>query len=471
MTEVPTIADRAAAEAFLAERIGRGVSPGLDRITGLLDYLADPHRAYPVIHIAGTNGKTTAARIITEILGAHGLRVGTYTSPHLHRIEERFAIAGTPISGDRFAQAVDEIAWTVTEYERRHDDGPTYFELTTALAFSVFAAEAVDVAVVEVGLGGRLDATNVVDAAVSVVTGIDIDHTAYLGDTVAAIAAEKAAIVGHEGTLVTGPLPPAAEGPITARVAETRSRWVRYPTDFSVVDAAIAVGGWTADLAGTYADYEEVYLALHGRHQVEHLATSVATAETFLGHALDVDALHAAAAGVTSPGRLEVVSRAPLTIVDGAHNAQGFAGLADTLAMEFPSTRWTLVIGMRGDRDVARLVSPLEGLVGEVVATAPDDVAAIDAASIADAVGERLGVPARVVDGVAAAVADATATAGPDGAVVVAGSLYVAGEARAALIGERVLPSAVHVRVEPPPLELAGGDLTDDDGSFDGAYE
>ncbi len=471
MTDVPKITDRATAEAFLDERIGRGVSPGLERITGLLDYLADPHLAYPVVHIAGTNGKTTAARIITEILGAHGLRVGTFTSPHLHRIEDRFSIAGSPISGDRFARAVDEIAWTVTEYERRHEAGPTYFELTAALAFSIFAAEAVDVAVVEVGLGGRLDATNVVDGAVSVVTGIDIDHTAYLGDTLAAIAAEKVAILGHEGILVTGPLPPAAEGPIAARVAETRSRWVRHPTDFSVVDAAVAVGGWTADLAGTHADYEEVYLALHGRHQVEHLATSVAAAEAVLGHALDDDALRAAAAGVTSPGRLEVVGRAPLTIVDGAHNAQGFAGLADTLETEFPRTRWTLVIGMRGDRDVARLVAPLEGLVGDVVATAPDDAAAIAADRVADAVGARLGVPARVVDGVAAAVADARTSAGADGAVVVAGSLYVAGEARAALIGERVLPSAVHVRVEPPPLDLVEGELIDDDGSLDQAYE
>jgi len=453
VVDLTRIVDRDGALRFFGDRIGRGVQPGLERISGVLDYLADPHRAYPVVHIAGTNGKTTVARLLTDVLGAHGLKVGTFTSPHLHRIEERIAIAGRPIDTERFVRAVDEIAWPVEEYERRHDEGPTYFELSAALAFSVFAADAVDVAVVEVGLGGRLDATNVVDAAVCVVTGIAIDHSAYLGDTAAAIAGEKVAILDPGGILVTGPLPAAAEGPVTARVAATGSRWLRHGADFSVVDARPAVGGWTADLSGTRADYDELYLALHGRHQVDHLATVVATAETFLGSALDDAALRAAAAGITSPGRLEVIARRPLVIVDGAHNVQGFHGLADTLRVEFPDLPWQLVVGARGDRDVAELLEPLRGLVAGVVATAPDDPAAIPIDEVATAAAS-LGVPVTRAPSVAAAFEQAVNAAGGDGGVVVAGSLYVAGEARALVAGEELRPSAVHVRVEPPELDF-----------------
>ncbi|MCJ7779319.1 MAG: Mur ligase family protein, partial [Acidimicrobiia bacterium] len=286
---IPRIANRDDAEAFLDERIGWGVKPGLERITGVLEFMGNPQSDYPVIHVAGTNGKTTVTRLVADILGAHGLRTGTFTSPHLHRLEERFSIDGKPLTADAFTRAVSDIAWFIEEYERRTDNGVTYFEVTAALAFSVFAEVALDVAIIEVGMGGRWDATNVVEPAVAVVTGVALDHVEYLGGTVAEIAAEKAAIIKKGGIAVTGRLPSAAEGAITARVDECAAKWYRFGDAFSIADETLAVGGWMVDIVGIYSDYTALYLPIHGRHQIDNLATAIATAETFLERALDLD--------------------------------------------------------------------------------------------------------------------------------------------------------------------------------------
>lgn len=456
----PSIDDHAAAAAFLDDRIGRGIKPGLERIRGLLDYMADPQLNFPVIHVAGTNGKTTVTRLASDILGAHGLRVGTFVSPHLHRVEDRFLLSGRPFDEEAFTDAVRDIAWFVEEYEARTGNGVTYFELTAALAFSAFAEAAVDVAVVEVGLGGRLDATNVVDAAVSVVTGVAMDHTSYLGDSITQIAGEKAAILKSGGRLVTGPLPPAADGPITAAVAETGSRWFRFGDDLRVPVAVPAVGGWSLEIDGIYAAYPDLYLPLHGRHQVDNLATAVAAVEVFLEGPLDEDALRAATTTAASPGRLEVAGRHPLVLLDGAHNEEGFGGLATTLSEEFLPEQWNLVVGMRGDRVPQDLLRPLAGLVSAVWATEPADSAAIPAGEVAAAAAEVLDVPVETVPGVSEAVAAAMAVAGAEGAVVVAGSLYVVGEARSELIGEEVRSAAVHVRYEVPVEDV---DLDEDE--------
>jgi dihydrofolate synthase/folylpolyglutamate synthase len=445
---IPTITDRASAEAFLDNRIGQGVKPGLERITGVLEIMGNPQLDYPVIHVAGTNGKTTVTRLVADILGAHGIRSGTFTSPHLHRLEERFSIDGAPISSDAFTQAVSDIAWFIEEYERSAESGVTYFEVTAALAFSVFAEVALDVAIIEVGMGGRWDATNVVDPAVAVVTGIALDHVEYLGETVADIAAEKAAIIGEGATVVTGPLPAAAEGTITARVNDMGARWYRSGDAFSIADETRAVGGWMVDVVGIYSDYTELYLPIHGRHQVDNLATAIATAETFLERALDVDALREALAATTQPGRIEVVHHRPLVIIDGAHNVQGVQGLASALRDEFPATDWHVVAGMRGERSPGEILEPLTGLAGHLWATAPADPGAIDAAVIEASAGPVLGCEATVVENVPDAVVEAMAAAGSGGAVVVAGSLYVAGEARESLIGTVFRPSGVHVRLE-----------------------
>lgn len=449
MTDLtPSIPDRTAAEAFLDERIGRGVKPGLERIIGVLEFMGNPQSDYPVIHIAGTNGKTTVTRLVADILGAHGIRTGTFTSPHLHRIEERFSIDGTPLTAEAFTLAVADIAWFVEEYERRTGHGITYFEVTAALAFSMFAEIALDVAIIEVGMGGRWDATNVVDSAVAVVTGIALDHVEFLGETVAEIAAEKAAIIGEDGAVVTGPLPPGAEGAVTARVDECSAKWYRYGDAFSVGDEIRAVGGWMVDVVGIYSDYAELYLPLHGRHQLDNLATAIAAAETFLERALDIGALRGALAATTQPGRIEVVHRHPLVVIDGAHNVQGVEGLATALRDEFPETQWQVVAGMRGDRSPSEILGPLAGLAGHLWATSPDDPGAITAAAVAASAGPELGCGTTVMESVPEAVAAAMAAAGTDGSIVVAGSLYVAGEARESLIGTGFHPSGVHVRFE-----------------------
>ena len=462
---IPEITDHDAAIAFLDARIGQGVKPGLERIGGLLDFLADPQLTYPIIHVAGTNGKTTVARLVTDILGAHGLNVGTFISPHLHRVEERFAVGGRPLDDDQFVRLVAENAWAVEEYEQRRGEGVTYFELTAALAMAAFAEAAVDVAVVEVGLGGRWDATNVVDAAVSVITGIAIDHVSYLGDSITEISTEKSAILKQDGLLVSGPLPAAAEGPVTAQVAATGSRWFRYGDEFSVESAVPAVGGWSVDVAGVYAEYPDLYLPFHGRHQVDNLATAIAVAEAFLERALDDEALAAALGAASAPARIEVVHRRPLVVIDGAHNEQGLAALAETMRDEFPATAWNLVVGMRGDRDVNALLRPFADLVNRVWATQPDDPAAIPADTVAAAAAETLEVEVESFASVPEATDAAVTAAGAGGAVIVAGSLYVAAEAREALIGSATLPSGVHVRIEAEvemPGYLDDGETEDD---------
>lgn len=419
------------AVGFLDARIGHGVKPGLERIEGLLELMTDPHHSYRVVHVGGTNGKTTTVRMVVGLLEAHGLRVGAYTSPHLQAVEERFYVAGAELDREGLIAAVADVAPFVELYERDRDTHVTYFEATTAIAFQAFAAAGVDVAVVEVGLGGRLDATNVVTADVSIVTGIALDHMSYLGSTEAEIAREKAAILKSGGVMVTGPLPPAAEGAFTARAAKTESVWHRFGADFEPIDPVAAVGGWQAGVQGIIGRYDDLFVPLHGRHQVDHFATAVAACELFFSEELNHEAVVAAAAGLDSPGRIHVMSRAPLVIVDGAHNEQGIEGLAEALGNEFLATEWVLVVGARGDRDLQKLLAPLRGLVGAVIATEPLDPAAIPADEVAAAAVEVFGedVPIEKAVPVGQAITEALASVDDTGAIVVTGSLYVVGEA------------------------------------------
>jgi len=445
---VARIETRDRAEAFLDDRIGHGVQPGLDRITGLLDFMGDPQTSYPSIHIAGTNGKTTVSRMVQQILGAHGLATGGFTSPHLNTVEDRFTLHGLTIDERDFVDAVADIAWFVEAYEQQTNTSVTYFEVTAALAFSIFATATVDVAVVEVGLGGRLDATNVLESAVAVITGVDIDHVEFLGSEVEQIAAEKVAIVGEQGTLVTGPLQSSVEGVIAQRVRDTGANWIRTDSDFSITSATIAVGGHHLSIDGVFDRYDDLYLPIHGRHQVDHLATAVATCEMFIGGELDPESLAVAVSSISAPGRLEVVDHRPLVILDGAHNVQGFRGLASTLEGEFPAIEWHLVLGARGERDVGDLVAPLNGLVGKVYATAPADSAAIDPEIVAKAAGFALGVDSESFQEAADALARATEAAGKDSGVVVAGSLYLVGELRGQFAPSSDRTGDAHLRFE-----------------------
>ena len=425
------------AVAFLDARIGLGVQPGLERMSAALEIMTDPQDAGATIHVAGTNGKTSTVRMLDCILTAMRMRTGTYVSPHLHAIEQRYTLGAEPFDRETFIRAVADVAPFIEHFETTAASSLTYFETTVAIAFQAFAAAGVDVSIIEVGLGGRLDATNVVDADVSIITGIAMDHMEYLGDSISSIAAEKAAILKEDGVLVTGPLPAAAEGAITAQVAATGSKWLRCGSDFRASDVVLAVGGWLCTVEGIHGTYEELYLPIHGRHQVDLLATAIAAAEMFFDRPLDAEELATALSQITSPGRLEVIGRRPLVLLDGAHNAQGLTGLGTALVDEFPDTGRVLVVGFRGQREVAELLEPLRGLFAEVIVTEADDSLAIPAAQVADGVRQTFGEEVTIHEAtpVAQAVTEALHSVGEEEIVVVTGSLYVVSDARDRLLG------------------------------------
>lgn len=392
--------------------------------------LARPDEAYPIVHIAGSNGKTSTSRMIMTLIGAHGLAAGLFTSPHLDAVEHRYHLNGFPMTPAEFAAAVSEIAPIVDLYEERTGDLVTYFELTAALAFAWFADRAIDVGVVETGLGGRLDATNAATSAVAVVTTIGLEHTEYLGDTIPQIAGEKLAILDEGAVLVTGDLEPGALEVAEARVREQDARWLRLGEEFRIVDPRRVDGGWAFDLEGAFGAYEDLRLGLRGRHQVTNFATAVAAAEGLFDRSLDEAGVREAAATVTSPGRMEVVEDDPMILTDGAHNPQGMQALAAALREEFPETRWVAVLGAMADKDIPEMLGHLAGLVQEVHAAAADSPRALDADGMAGLVREHLDVDSTAHPSVAAAVAAAMATGDP---ILITGSIYVVAEARKAL--------------------------------------
>lgn len=426
--------DYSEALEFLDRHIALGVIPGLDRIEGLLDYMGRPHEGYPIIHVAGTNGKTSTSRLCTSLLVAHGLATGTYTSPHLQRVEERLSVNGRAATAEEFALAVSDVAAFAELREKAGHDANTYFELTTAAAFALFADQAVDAAVLEVGLGGRLDATNVVDAEVCVLTSIGIEHTEYLGEDVASIAGEKLAIAGLNSILITGPLPDEALAVAEQRARDLGIHHRHYGKDFSVLDAERGVGGWLTTIAGAEDTYEDIMLPLHGRYQLVNLANAIAATEALVGRKLDLESVRDAAAATTMPGRMEPLASNPLVMVDGAHNADGVAMLAESLAEEYPTTRWHLVLGVMGDKNVEAMVERLAPLVVGIVVTAPESERAVPPVELRARIQELVDVPVLVAGHVGEALDMARAEAGPFGAVLVSGSLYLVGEARDLLL-------------------------------------
>ncbi len=389
--------------------------------------MGSPEASYPVIHVAGTNGKSSTVRLAAAIVGAHRLTVGTFTSPPLLDPEEQFGLGGEPMAPDELGPALADVAPFV---ELAGGDA-TEFEALTALAFAWFAERAVEVAVVEAGLGGAGDATNVVHAPVAVLTGVALDHAEALGGSLAAIAAEKAGIVHPGATLVSGPLPPEAEGPVAARVAATGAAWRRLGQDVRLESVTQAVGGWVVDVDGVYERYDDLFLPLHGRHQVRNLAVAVAAAEELLGRALDRRAVRTGVRGVRVPGRLEVMGSDPVVILDVAHNPDGIAALRAALAEEFLPTEWVVVLGGRRPRDPGALLAPLQGAVARLVVTAAADPQAIPAGELAAAAAAALpGVPVEESGTVAEAVGTALDAAPAAGGVLVTGSHAVVGEAR-----------------------------------------
>ena len=419
---------------YLDSHIHLGVRPGLERITDLLENMGRPDDGYPLIHVAGSNGKTSTARLATWLLVAHGLTTGTYTSPHLQRVEERLAVNGRFSTSEEFANAVSDVAAFADLREAAGKEANTYFELTTAAAYAFFADQAVRAAVIEVGLGGRLDATNVVDGEVCVVTSIGKEHTEYLGEDLESIAAEKLAIAGPGSVLVTGPLPDSALGVAEARARDLGIHHRHFGRDFSVGDAERGVGGWLVTIEGAEETYEDVFLPLHGRYQLVNLATAVAAGEALLGGKLNVEAVVEGAAAANIPGRMELIGSRPLVMIDGAHNADGVRILVESLREEFPTTSWQVVLGVMGDKNIEAMLEQLSPIASGIVTTAPQSDRAVSAEMLASRVAAIAEVPVLEADDVSLALDMARAEAGSDGAVLVTGSLYLVGEVRDLLV-------------------------------------
>ncbi|UUE19176.1 bifunctional folylpolyglutamate synthase/dihydrofolate synthase [Microbacterium sp. J1-1] len=424
-------------EALLSRAGERWVQPRKERTARILAFLDDPQRTYRVVHLTGTNGKTSTARMIESLLRAHGLRTGLFTSPHLERFTERIMIDGEPISDEAVADAWDEIEPFVdivdAEFEAAGDAPLTFFELLTVLAFVAVADAPVDVLVLEVGMGGEWDSTNTADGDVAVFAPIDIDHADRLGGTIAEIAQTKAGIIKEGAAVVSAQQPPEA-AEVLRRVAAERNATIAFEgEEFGLTEQKLAVGGQLLSVRGLAGEYAEEYLPLYGAHQGHNAALAVAAVESLIGgasQAIAPDIISDGLQGTTSPGRLQLLGIAPTVIVDAAHNPHGAKALAQALGDSFDFDEWGLVLGVLADKDAAGIVAELAPRAAHVFATAPESDRASDADAIADLV-EQTGQRATVHDSLADA-ADAArewAASSDRRAVIIAGSVVLAGEA------------------------------------------
>jgi dihydrofolate synthase/folylpolyglutamate synthase len=434
------------AERWPENRIG----PSLTRIAMLCDVLGSPERAAPAIKVVGTNGKTSTARLIESLLRATGLRTGLYTSPHLRSPTERIAVDGEPISEDRFVQTYSDVAPFVDMVDAQAADSEdghrmTYFEVLTGMAFACFADAPTSVSVLEAGMGGSWDATNVAPGHVCVLTPVGLDHTEYLGPDLASIASEKVGVLASGGLLVSADQDPAVVRVVEEHAARVGASVLMQGRDFDVVRRDVAVGGQLLTIRGIAATYEDVFLSLHGEHQAGNLALAVAAVEAFIGggrQAIDADVLAEAAAMAAIPGRLEVVRREPTVLLDGAHNPAGARALAQALGEEFTFGRLVGVLGVLAGKDMIGVMEALEPVLDHVVVTAPLSPRAVDPAAVArharDVFGEeRVSEVASLDDALVAALAEAEdgAQLGLASGVVVTGSVVTVGQART-LLGE-----------------------------------
>jgi dihydrofolate synthase/folylpolyglutamate synthase len=404
--------------------------------------MGDPQRAYPAIHLTGTNGKTSTARMIDSLLRAHGLHTGRYTSPHLETVRERISLDGEPVSEERFVATYAEVAPLAGLVDRGGDQPLTYFELTTAMALAAFADAPVDAAVVEVGLGGAEDATNVLHAGVCAITPIGLDHTEWLGDTLGDIAWAKAGIIHDGATVVLAAQEEDAARSILERCAEVGATVAREGAEFGVLRRGLAVGGQVLSLQGLGGVYEEVLLPLHGAHQAQNAAVALAAVEAFLGagakRQLDPDVVREGFAGATSPGRLERVRTAPTILLDSAHNPHGMAATVTALGEEFAFRRLVVVVALLADKDAAGVLELLEPVADAVVVTRNTSPRALPAERLAELAEEvfgpeRVEVRADLPDAIQAAVD--LAEADPDGelsgvGVLITGSVVTVADAR-----------------------------------------
>lgn len=430
------------------------IEPSLTRISALMDLLGSPQLSYPSIHIAGTNGKTSVARMIDALITALQQRTGRTTSPHLQSAVERISIDGEPITPAQYVDTYREIEPFVhmVDQQSQADGGPAMskFEVLTAMAFAAFADAPVDVAVVEVGMGGSWDATNVLNAPVAVITPISVDHVDYLGADIAGIAKEKAGIItrapeGSPDTVaVIGRQVPEVMDVLLAQTVRADAAVARQDSEFAVLGRQVAIGGQLLQLQGLGGVYPDIFLPLHGEHQAHNAALALAAVEAFFGagaqRQLDVDAVRAGFAAVTSPGRLERMRSAPTVFIDAAHNPAGAAALAKTLADEFDFRTLVGVVAVLADKDVDGILAALEPVFDSVVVTHNGSPRALDVETLATAAQERFG-PDRVIpadnlrDAIDAATALVDAADQEDEmysgtGIVITGSVFTAGAAR-----------------------------------------
>jgi dihydrofolate synthase/folylpolyglutamate synthase len=458
----PEAAERAIYQAILARNPEHDFEPTLDRVREACTLLGDPQHAYKVVHLTGTNGKTSTSRMIEALVREHGLRTGLFTSPHLTSVRERIQIDGEPISRAAFIDLWEQVAPVVELVDSRSLDtgGPrlSFFEVLTVLAFAAFADAPVDVAVIEVGMGGVWDATNVADADVAVITPIGLDHQQWLGDDIRDIAAEKSGIIKPAGVKHSSVAVIAAQVetvvPILAdAVAEAGARAVweapqdEEPGDIAVLERHPGVGGQLVTLRTPAAQYSELFVPLYGEYQAHNALLAVAAVEALLADggpasALDGETLEAAFASVTSPGRLEVVRTSPMILVDAAHNPHGIDALAGALAESFAFSRLVGVVGVLAEKDAEGILAGLEVFLDHVVVTQSQSPRAIPAEELAElaaaAFGEdRVSVATRLPDAIDLAVAIAERDDDMGAGVLVVGSVTLVADARILMDADR----------------------------------
>lgn len=442
--------DRAlrAVEAELADRWPESrLDPSLVRIRALMDVLGDPQRSYPSIHVTGTNGKTSTARLIEALLGAFELRTGRYASPHVQSITERISLDGAPIPASAFIEAYRDVKPYADLVDAGQEHRLSFFELLTAMAYAAFADAPVDAAVVEVGMGGGWDATNVIDAEVAVVTPIALDHTDRLGGTTEQIAGEKAGIIKQDATVVMAQQPVDAATVLLKRAVEVDATVARAGMEFGVLSRDVAVGGQLLTLRGLGGEYPDVFLPMHGEHMAHNAAVALAAVEAFFGagsepaRSLDPQIVRTAFGSVAVPGRLEVVRSSPTVVLDAAHNPAGARAAAAGVSESFGFSRLVGVVGTSGDKDDRGLLTAFEPIFAEVVVTRNSSHRATDVDQLAAVAvevfgAERVQVEPRLDDALEAAITLAEEEGEYGGAgVLVTGSVVTVGEARLLLGG------------------------------------
>ena len=427
-------------QALLARWPENRIAPTLERIAALVDILGSPQLTYPTIHVGGTNGKTTTARMIDSLLFEMGLRTGRFTSPHLESYLERISINGQSINAKELIFSFNDLSPYLDLMDTKFENPISFFEAVTALAFVAFAEHPIDVGVIEVGMGGQWDATNVVDADVSVITPIGLDHMEYLGNTIAEIAATKAGIIKEQGFVVLAQQSPEAAVELLRRAAEVGADVAREGLEYSIDSRAIAVGGQLISITGLRGHYDEIFLPLHGKHQASNAAAALIAVEAFFGEQdLDIDAVRAGFANVTSPGRCEIIHRDPTIILDAAHNPHGARAIAETLQTEFTFDDVTGIVALMADKDALGILQALEPVMNQIIVTTNSSERSMGVADLTKLANQVFGadrvfaadtLPAAIDK----AIQDAVRPLSEESlAIVITGSVVTVGQARTAV--------------------------------------